>query len=939
MLTGRPERTDRRIPDVPLFGRSTERELLGQLLARCAEELSAALVLRGDPGTGKTALLDDTAATATARGMRTARLTGVESETQLGYAALHRLLLLFPEYLKRLPGQQRDALRVAFGLAAGPSPDRFLVALAVLTLLAEEASEEPLVCIVDDAQWLDPESAVVLAFAARRLQAERVVLLFAIRTGEGQSTAFTGLPELPVGGLAADDAAGLLDCLTEGRLNPAVGMRLITGTEGNPLALIELVRELSTAQLAGAVALPDPLPASSLLERLFSHRISQLAADTRLLLALAAAEPTASVDLLWRAAGQLGIDPDTAASADIGDLVTFGPPVAFGHPLVRSVTYHGTPPAQRRHIHRVLAAESPQQERVAWHLAMAATEPNAGVADKLERAAEGARERGGYAATATFYSRSAELSVDEEQRARRLLAAAEAELTAGAPDRAAALLDQVSAGPATAVQAGLTVRLRGQLSLATGQLTRAPAQLLAAARALTPVDATIGMQTLLQALEAANYAGRAAVEEMRAVAAEILPGKPAADPAAGSITDCLLYGFLHWFAGEHMRAAPLLRSAIAELRAEDTDEQIRLAWLQAGCFAASELLDDEERTALAADFVRLARRRGALTALPLALTFAGEADARAGRLDQAAAAHAEGQAISAATGNPGIPGQASPPDLLLLIWRGRAAEARAAAAAIAAEMTSRGIGSGVSYMHTWLAVLEIGLANYREALSHGLYACREDSLGTGCFALPELIEAAARCRELGVAKQALGQLAVRAQAGGAPWGLGLLARSRALVADDDAAEDLYQEAIAPLGRTRARTDLARAHLVYGEWLRRQRRRRDARDQLRTAHDMLADMGVGAFAQRAQIELNSFGERARQRSADATSALTAQEAQIAGLVSHGLANRDIAAQLFLSPATVEYHLRGIYRKLGVTSRAELARMVVADDASGAGHVIT
>src|SRR5271165_1400980 len=505
MLTGRPERTDRRIPDVPLFGRSTERELLGQLLARCAEELSAALMLRGEPGTGKTALLDDTAAAATARGMRIARLTGVEPETQLGYAALHRLLLLFPEYLERLPGQQRDALRVAFGLAAGPSPDRFLVALAVLTLLAEEASEEPLVCIVDDAQWLDPESAVVLAFAARRLQAERIVLLFAIRPGEGQSTAFTGLPELPVGCLAEDDAAGLLDCLTEGRLNPAVGMRLITGTGGNPLALIELVRELSPAQLAGAVALPDPLPASSSLERLFSHRTSQLAADTRLLLALAAAEPTASRDLLWRAAGQLGIDPDTAASADIGELVTFGSPVAFRHPLVRSVTYHGTPPAQRRLIHRVLAAESRQQERVAWHLAMAVTEPDADVADKLERAAEEARERGGYAATATFYSRSAELSVDKEERARRLLAAAEAELTAGAPDRAAALLDQVSAGPATAVQAGLTDRLRGQLSLATGQLTRAPAQLLAAARTLTPIDATIGKQTLLQALEAANY--------------------------------------------------------------------------------------------------------------------------------------------------------------------------------------------------------------------------------------------------------------------------------------------------------------------------------------------------------------------------------------------------------------------------------------------------
>jgi DNA-binding CsgD family transcriptional regulator len=355
-----------------LVDRSAERELLSGLTARAAEGLSGALVLRGEPGVGKTALLDDLAATTTARGMRTARLAGVEPETQLGYAGLHRLLLLFPDHIERLPDPQRSALRSTFGLVAGPPADRFLVALGVLTLLADVASEAPLVCLADDVQWLDPESAVVLGFAARRLFAEQVVLLFAIRDGAAPSSALAGLPELGIGGLAERDAAELLTSLTNGRLNPVVGARLVTETAGNPLALVELVRELSPAQLAGAVALPDPLPAGSSLERVSSRRISRLPADTRLLMAVAAAGPTGPPDLLRRAARQLGIDPDAAASAEASDLVAFAPEIVFWHPLVRSVIYHGTPLSQRRLIHRALAAashDSMQPDRVAWHLA------------------------------------------------------------------------------------------------------------------------------------------------------------------------------------------------------------------------------------------------------------------------------------------------------------------------------------------------------------------------------------------------------------------------------------------------------------------------------------------------------------------------------------------------------------------------------------------
>ena len=375
-----------------LVDRSAERELLDGLAARAAEGLSGTLVLRGEPGVGKTALLDDLAATATARGMRTARLAGVEPETQLGYAALHRFLLLFPDHTERLPGPQRSALRSTFGLVAGPPADRFLVALGVLTLLADVASQAPLMCLVDDVQWLDQESAVVLGFVARRLYAEKVVLLFAIREGAAPSSALAGLPELPVGGLAERDAAELLASLTKGRLNPAIGARLVAETGGNPLALVELARELSPAQLAGAVALPDPLPAGSSLEQVFSRRIDRLPGDTRLLMAVAAAEPTAPPDLLWRAARQLGIDPDAAASADVSDLVSFGSEIVFRHPLVRSVIYHGTPLSQRRLIHRALAVAgqgSMQPDRVAWHLAMAAAGPDDDVAARLEQAAEG----------------------------------------------------------------------------------------------------------------------------------------------------------------------------------------------------------------------------------------------------------------------------------------------------------------------------------------------------------------------------------------------------------------------------------------------------------------------------------------------------------------------------------------------------------------------
>ena len=919
-----------------LVGRPAEREALGGLLARAAEGYSGALVLRGEAGAGKTALLDETIAAAVAGDLRTARLTGVEPETQLGYAGLHRFLLPFADHLERLPDPQRDALRSTFGLVDGPPADRFLVALAVLTLLAEVASAVPLVCVIDDVQWLDPESVVVLGFVARRLYAERVVLLFAVREPAGELPALAGVPELVVGGLAEGAALELLASLVPGRLSPAVGARIVAETGGNPLALVEVAGELSAGQLAGAEVLPEPLPAGGSLEQAFGRRVRRLPDETRLLLAVAAAEPTASEALLWRVTGELGIDPDAAASADLGGLAEIGSQVEFRHPLVRSVVYHATPLSQRRRIHRALAAagEGGEPDRVAWHLAMAAAGPDEAVAARLEQAAGRARDRGGYAATVTFLSRAAELSADEGQRAGRLLAAAEAALIAGQPFRAGALLEEATPKLGDPLSRAQARRLQGTIRLAVGQAGEASSILLEAARALAPFDASSARDALLEALRAALYVGWSASQAVLAEIADAARAMPGAGGPAASAADLLLDGFAARAAAGYPASVPLLRRAIAMLGAGDLGTQEGLRWLALGCAAAAELFDDQAQHALAIRLVQLARDHGALTMLPVALVSQSiRAEVVAGRFDAARACFTEGLEISAATGNPGLVGTAGLAEVYELAWRGRETDARRVAAAVAREATGAGRGSHSMDAQYCLAVLELGLGNYQAALRYALDVYEDDAPDLGTQVLPDLAEAGARCGQTGSAEAALGRLAERAAAAGTPLALGLLARSRALLAGDADAEPLYEEAVKHLTQCRARPQLARAHLVYGEWLRRQRRRRDAREQLRIAHEMFAAMGAGAFAERARVELLATGERARQRTAEAAEELTPQEAQIARLVAEGDSNRDIAAQLFLSPSTVDYHLRKVFRKTNVASRTQLARAMTVREPTG------
>ncbi len=731
-----------------LVGRPAERVVLGGLLARAAEGYSGVLVLRGEAGAGKTALLEETLAAAAADGMQTARLTGVEAETQLGYAGLHRFLLPFAGQLEGLPVPQRDALRSTFGLAAGPPADRFLVALAVLTLLAEVASQVPLVCVVDDVQWLDPESGVVLGFVARRLYAERVVLLFAVREPAGQVSALAGLPELAVGGLAEAAALELLAALAPGRLSPAAAARIFAGTGGNPLALTEVARELSPAQLAGAEALPEPLPAGGSLEQVFGRRLGRLVPEARLLLAVAAAEPTASEALLWHAAGQLGIDPDAAASADLGGLAEVGPRVEFRHPLVRSVVYYSAPLRQRRQIHQALAAagDGSDPDRVAWHLGMAAAGPDEAVAARLEQAAGQVRDRGGYAATVTFLSRAADLSADRGQRARRLVAAAEAALIAGRPVQAGTLLEEATPLLADPLARAQATRLDGTLRLALGHADEAPVILVQAARALAPTDVRGARQALLEALRAALYVGWTA---SRAVVLEIA-GATRALPAAGgpeaSAADLLLDGFAARAADGYRASVPLFRRAIAMLGADKLSPQEGLRWLTLGCVAAAELWDDQAQHALASRWVRLARDYGALTALPVALNLQSIfAEVPAGRFDAARACCAERSEISAATGNPGIVGTAGTVELFELAWRGHETEARRVAAAVAREAIDAGHGAQSIFAQYCLAVLELGLGNYQAALQSALSVYEDDAPFLGTHVLPELVEAAARC--------------------------------------------------------------------------------------------------------------------------------------------------------------------------------------------------
>jgi len=905
-----------------LVDRDAERRQLDDLLDHVRSGLSQALVIRGEAGIGKSALLDYLVTEAS--GCRVIRAAGVQAEAELAFAGLHQLCSPLLHRLEHIPSPQRDALGTAFGLRAGPPPDRFLVGLAVLSLMADAAGEEPLLCIVDDAQWLDDTSARTLTFVARRLVAESVAVVFALRDSADDGP-FTGMPRLDLEGLPPQHARELLSAAIPGPIDERVRDRILAETRGNPLALLELPQDLSYAELAGGFGLPDAQQLTHRIEDTFQRRLAPLPSDPRRLLLVAAVEPAGDAALVRRAAQRLGITIDTVDPAEFAGLVRFHERITFRHPLVRSAIHREATPEERWEAHRALAEVTDparDADRRAWHLAHAASGPDDTVAAELEQSADRAQARGGLAAAAAFLERSAKLTRDPALRATRALAAAQTKSRAGAFDAALDLSAMAEAGPLTELQQARVDVLRAQVAFATNRGRDAAPLLLKAAKRLEPIDTTLSRETYLDALTAAMFADRLAGPDGNSVAVAVAASTTPRPDASGS-QDLLLAGLAANFTEGYAAGVPLLRRAVTSFgEGMSAAEELRWSWL--ACVAALHLWADECWDGLSARYLELARTTGALSELPLALSMRAYLLVFAGDLGAAGALVDEIQTVTEATGSNPAPYAA----LAVAALRGERAEASARIEATIADVTHRGEGIGVVVAERASAVLNNGLGRYREAMAAAhralgrVNAPEVRTPGAVNWAATEFVEAAVRTGKIEAARETLGWITAMTSASGTDWALGIEARSRALVSDDGTAEPLYREAIDRLARTRVRTDLARAVLLYGEWLRRRRRRHDAREQLRAARDLFTEIGAEAFAERARRELLATGETARKRTPATTTQLTARESQIARLAGDGLSNPEIGSRLFLSPRTVEYHLGNIYTKLGITSRHDL-----------------
>jgi DNA-binding CsgD family transcriptional regulator len=878
-------------------------------------------VVRGEPGVGKTALLEY--AINAASDLRVVRAVGVESEMELAFAALHQVCAAMLDRLDRLPVPQRDALAITFGFSAGPVPDRFLVGLAALGLLAEVAEERPLLCVVDDAQWLDHASAQALSFVARRLLAESVLVLFAARE-PGEE--LRGLPELVVDGLRRSDARQLLRSVMPGPFDDAVREQFVAEARGNPLALLELPRGLTQAQLAGGFGLPESL--SDRIEHSFLRRLEELPADTRRLLLLAAAEPMGDPLLLWRAADLLGIAYGAGERAKSAGLLEIDTAVRFRHPLARSVTYRAASPEERCAVHGALAQATDSgldPDRRAWHRAHATADPDEDVADELERSAGRAQRRGGVMAAAAFLVRAAALTPDRCRRAERELSAAQATVHGGAFDSAEELLAAAQAGPLDDVGRAQVELLDGQIAWATDHGSVAPPLLLSAAKHLEPLDLALARQTYVDAFLAAITADRLttggnALEIAKAVRAARSP------PAPLGPVDELLDGLAVFVTDGCAAATALLQRPLGTFAADQLPRETALGGILLSGHTALLMWDHKSWQAICARQIDLFRGAGALLMLPYALIARIFAHVTTGELAQATSLVEELDTVAEATRS------SSPPQgaIALAACRGREAETLRLIDTSTPDLLKRGEGLGVTMAQWALAVLYNGLGRYKEAASAAAQAVADaQPLGMAGWARIELIEAAVRSGDLCLAANALESFSERDS--GTDWALGVDARSRALLSRGDAAEHAYREAIERLDRTGATALLARTRLVFGEWLRREHRRRQAREQLRDAREALTDMGMDAFAARAERELLATGEHVRKRVVETRQDLTPQESQIARLARDGLSNPEIGARLFISPRTVEYHLHKVFTKLDITSRRHLGRVLSPDPA--------
>jgi DNA-binding CsgD family transcriptional regulator len=899
-----------------LLGRANECAALDDLVASVRGGKSRSLVLRGEAGIGKTALLKYLAESVS--DLTVVRAVGVESEMELAYASLHLLCSPLLDRLSRLPSPQRRALEVVFGLSDGGPPDRFLVGLAVLTLLSEVAEEGPVMCVVDDAQWLDRASALTFAFVARRLLAEAVGIVLAVRQVGAE---LSHLPELEVRGLVNGDAQALLRSAVRTKLDERVRDRIIAETRGNPLALLELPRGLTATQLAGGFGVLGAEGLSGPIEETFVRRLRALSDDAQRLLLLAAAEPLGDPLLLWRAAELLGIGPAAAGGAEADGLLAIGERVAFRHPLLRSAVYRSATVQERQAVHRALAEATDREvdpDRRAWHLAAAAAGPDENVALELERSAGRAQARGGLAAAAAFLERAVALTGDSARRCDRALAAAEASLQAGAFDVTRGLLAKAEAGALDDLQQARVELLRGQSALLITQGGDGSSLLLRAARRLERLDLELARNTYLDAWGAALLASSQSTRMLDVCRAARSAPRPKGPPRPA---DLLLDSLATLVTDGRAAAAALLEETTRTFADEQFPARESLRWGWLAVVPAYVLWDERGEHAICVRQLHAVRQAGALARLPLDLGTLAFNAVRRGDFASAAAAIAEADAIGEATGAE-VPRFHA---IMLAAFRGREAEARALIESERQEDSAAGRGAGLRAADWMLALLCNGLGRYQDAVA----AARDpldngpDELFVSAWMAMELLEASTRSGNPELAGVALERIVAATAFTSGDSALGINARSRALVSAGDTAESLYQEAIERLGRTWLRPELARAHLLYGEWLRRENRRVDAREQLRAAYDQFTSIGMEAFAERARRELLATGEIIRARTIETRDDLTPQERQIAELARDGLSNPEIGARLFLSPRTVEWHLRKVFGKLGIHRRRELA----------------
>ncbi|GLP66407.1 transcriptional regulator [Streptomyces sp. TUS-ST3] len=908
----------------PLIGRYAEREAIGRLLASVRDGFSAVLVLTGDAGVGKSRLLEYAAQSAP--DLTVIRLVGVEAETRLGYGALHRLLRPYLGRLSALPQRQREALNAAFGLTDASPSDRHLVGLAALSLLSDAATGAPMLCLVDDVQWLDRESAETLAFVGRRLYADCLGLLFAGRDGTGDHDVFGALPALRLEGLAQAEARALLTDGVAGHLDQTVAERLVTGTGGNPLALLELAVNLGSEQLAGVAPLPEPLPLNRQLEEHFRQSAARLPADTQTLLLLMAMTPTDDQATLWRAAGALGLSVRSGTPAVAAGILNRGIIAEFRHPLIRSAVHSAASPEERRRVQAALAATS-SPERRAWHLAEATRGPDDSVAAELEAASERAQTRGGYSEQALVLTRAAEMTTHPGKRAERYLDAAAAHLASGNLPAVQPLLELATPDLTGPVARARATSLRASVEMFYARPREVPAMLLDAVADLRSTDPVAGWDLLREATYAAIVGGRmitgTTTREVAKATADAWrePALPAwsPDPLMAALARSVAYGYAD--------AAPALAAALARLRSAD-ELQDQHAFSVMISAAGDELWDIEAKREILEKLVTTGRRRGALHGLSMALLALSTVEIWDGRFAAAESCYIEAYDYMTATG---FSASGDFNKALLYAWTGREAELRAAVATMRAYSENLGIGLTYRWIGQVLSIFEIGRGRYREALDALLAVFTDHPLILGDINLAGMVEAGLRAGDRKAAVMAMERMEERAPLAGTPWALGLLARCRALMTDDDTAEQLYQESISQLEKVPVAVELAWSRLLFGEWLRRRRRRADARVQLRSAYESFESWGAAPFAERARVELLATGETARKRTADTQFDLTPQELHVATRAASGLTNAEIATQLFVTTSTIEFHLSRVFRKLGITSRKQIQRKLRESDA--------